>query len=99
MFKTINNETDYDETEEYRFVMLLTAPAWCRPCVALAPHYMEAAEQSDIPFLYIDIDKNPWAVERFGIQGVPTMYLHERGNMWELYGRTTKDIIEEINHE
>jgi thioredoxin-like negative regulator of GroEL len=44
------------------------------------PHYIRAAEASpDITFVAIDIDDNDWAVNYFGIKGVPFAFVYENG--------------------
>jgi thioredoxin 1 len=61
-----------------RVVVDFTAPAWCRPCQAFAPHYERAADNEDgIIFLAVDVDNNPWAMQEYGVRGVPTVKLFD----------------------
>lgn len=63
-----------------RVVVDFTAPAWCQPCKAFAPHYDRAASNTpEIKFLAVDIDLNDWAMVEYGVRGVPTVKLYENG--------------------
>lgn len=63
-----------------KVVVRFTGESWCRPCQQFAPHYERAAENvQDVRFLSVDIDTNPWAMEHFGVQSVPTVMLFEHG--------------------
>lgn len=63
-----------------KVVVDFTAPAWCRPCQQFAPHYERAAENvEEVKFLAVDVDTNPWAMEDYGVRGVPTVKLFENG--------------------
>lgn len=63
-----------------RVVVDFTAPAWCVPCQRFAPHYDRAASTTEgIKFLAVDVDTNPWAVQEYGVRGVPTVKLYDNG--------------------
>lgn len=59
-------------------VALFTAPSWCQPCQRFEPIYKAVAESAanEFDFVVVDIDENEWAVERFGIRGVPAAHLY-----------------------
>lgn len=70
------------------------AKSWCVPCQRFAPHFEKAAEKSDATFVAVDIDKAPWAVVRFGIQGVPTVKLYRDGEFVDdLNARTVVALL------
>ena len=68
------------EIADGRVVVDFTAPAWCVPCQRFAPHYdRAAAEVEDVKFLAVDVDKNAWAMQDYGVRSVPTVILFEDG--------------------
>ena len=60
-------------------VVKFTAPAWCGPCRAFAPHFAAVSELHDAKFIAVDIDKAEWAVAEYGVQSVPTVKLYREG--------------------
>lgn len=53
---------------------------WCGPCRTMAPAFAEAARQRpDVRFVKVDTDRAPDAATRYGIRGIPTLVLFERG--------------------
>lgn len=66
----------YDEVAHGSVVVLFTQPATCVPCRQFAPHFDRAStEATEIKFLYVDLDDNPWAMLHFTIKSVPTVKL------------------------
>ena len=54
--------------------------AWCGPCRMIAPELESlAAERPDLKVVKVDVDANPDAAARYGIQGVPTIALFRGG--------------------
>jgi thioredoxin-like negative regulator of GroEL len=91
--------------DRYQVVVDFTAPSWCRPCQQFAPHYDKAAEsakfQSDVlgrtKFVAVDVDKAPWAMVGYGVQGVPTVTLFRGGeSIATLKERTAVKLLAEI---
>lgn len=80
-------------------VIDFTAPSWCVPCQRFAPHFDKAASSTDdVTFVAVDIDKAPWAVVRFGVQGVPTVMLYRNGEyVKNLQERTVIKLLAEIS--
>ena len=77
-------------------VIRFTAP-WCAPCRQLAPHMEKAAEKSEANFVYVDIDKAPWAVVDYGILSVPQVMLYRDGKyVKHIVGRTVIQILSEL---
>jgi thiol-disulfide isomerase/thioredoxin len=74
-----------------------TAPAWCRPCQQFAPHFERAGTESDAIFIAVDVDKAPWAMVEYGIQGVPTVMLFKGGQYNKnIVGRTALQVLNEL---
>jgi thioredoxin-like negative regulator of GroEL len=79
-------------------VVDFTAPSWCRPCQQFAPHFDKAAETSDATFIAVDVDKAPWAMQDFGVRGVPTVARFQNGErVDDLKARTVVALLNEIN--
>jgi thiol-disulfide isomerase/thioredoxin len=78
-------------------VIDFTAPSWCIPCQRFAPHYEKAAGNSDAKFVAVDVDKAPWAMLDYGVQGVPTVMLYRDGKFEKnLQERTVIKLLTEI---
>jgi thioredoxin 2 len=70
--------------------------AWCGPCKAMAPQFVEAAAQlPDVRFVKVDSDAAPIASAKHGIRSIPTMILFDRGQeMDRLSGVVTaRDLV------
>lgn len=80
-----------------KVVVKFTAPAWCGPCRAFAPHYESASEKSEAKFVAVDVDNAPWAMQEYGVQAVPTVMLFEDGELVKrLQERTVVKLLQEI---
>ena len=54
---------------------------WCGPCKAMAPQFEQAASELEpkVRFAKVNTDEEQQLAGRFGIQGIPTMILFQRG--------------------
>jgi thioredoxin 1 len=54
---------------------------WCGPCKAIAPslEQLSAEYGGKVKFVKLDTDEAPAIMERFGIEGVPTLILFKGG--------------------
>lgn len=79
----VESKEEFDKllsTADY-VVVDFTAPSWCRPCQQFAPHFDKAAENAAVQsnwlgrgiFVAVDVDKAPWAMQDYGVRGVPTV--------------------------
>ncbi len=63
---------------------------WCGPCKMLALVYDAVAQEfDDVLFGKVNIDEEPEAARRFGVQTIPTVILFENG----LPQRTQKGFV------
>ncbi|HLJ63113.1 MAG TPA: thioredoxin [Stellaceae bacterium] len=56
---------------------------WCGPCVRIAP-FLEsmAAEMADrITIAKLNVDENPEAAMKYGVQSIPTLLLFKNGQV------------------
>jgi thioredoxin 1 len=78
-------EAGFDAAIEERAGLTLVdfwAP-WCAPCRAVAPMLEELAAQyaERLTVAKVNVDDNPGAAARFGIQSIPTLLLFQDGEL------------------
>ena len=69
---------------------------WCAPCRALTPivdaladHYAGAVQ-----FMKVNVDDNPQAAQRYGVQAIPTLILFRGGEEKQrMVGVSRKEVI------
>lgn len=98
VIKVSDHEVFKDIVENNRLVVVdFSAPAWCRPCQQLEPHFKAAAEQSEAVFVEVDVDEAPWATSDYGVLGVPCVMLYENGQYYKhILSRTVVKLLGEI---
>ena len=70
--------------------------AWCGPCRMLAPTIEAIAEQyrASASVVKLNVDDNPRSAANYGIKGIPTMILFNKGKEVErIVGVTGKESI------
>lgn len=57
--------------------------AWCGPCRQIAPLVDQLADEyvGKVKVTKLDIDESPGTAQRFGIRGVPTLYVFKGGEI------------------
>ncbi len=57
--------------------------AWCGPCRMIAPALEELAVELDgkVAIAKVNVDDHPDLAVKFGIQGIPTLVLFQRGQV------------------
>lgn len=61
-------------------VLVDFSATWCGPCKRQLPILEELADKNtNIKIVSVDIDDSPLTKEKFGIRGVPTMILFNKG--------------------
>ncbi len=69
---------------------------WCGPCRTIAPFIEQLATeyQGRAKFAKVDIDESPGVAQRYGIRGVPTLYVFKGGEIAaQLVGAAPKQSI------
>jgi thioredoxin len=56
---------------------------WCSPCRAIAPVLEEVVRDSagKLRLAKLNVDDNPRTSSRFGVQGIPTVFITRRGEI------------------
>lgn len=72
---------------------------WCAPCRALAPIVDEVANQyaGKLEVYKVDIDHNPETPAKFGVRGIPTVILFNKGQVVDqVVGAVPKDTLDTL---
>lgn len=74
-------EFDAVLAQEKRPVLVDFTAEWCEPCHDLAPKLerFARAERDRVRVVSIDVDDNPEIVQRYGIDGYPTLLMFQHG--------------------
>ena len=71
---------------------------WCGPCKAIAPT-VEALEKEygdKMTFVKVNVDENPIAPSKFGVQAIPTLIFFKNGEIADqITGMVAKEKLEE----
>lgn len=62
---------------------------WCGPCRMMAPELQKLAGElhGKVKIIKVNVDKNPEAASKYGVQGIPTLILFEKGKqLWRTSG-------------
>jgi thioredoxin 1 len=64
-------------------VLVDFSATWCGPCKAIAPLVSQLADEYEgkMKVGTIDIDAAPGVAQRYGIRGVPTLYVFKGGEI------------------
>lgn len=72
---------------------------WCGPCKMMAPELKKLADThgDKLRVLKVDVDKNPQAAMHYGVRGVPTLILFQKGQqLWRQSGAMTAGQLSSI---
>lgn len=93
----LNDNSFTNEVENNQSPILVDFWAeWCMPCRALAPVLDELATEfsGKVRFAKVNVDECRDIPARFGIRGIPTLILFQKGQkVNELVGNQPKDKI------
>ena len=80
-------------------VLVDFSATWCGPCKAIAPLVGQLADEyaGKMKVGTIDIDESPGVAQRFGIRGVPTLYVFKGGEVvGKMVGAAPKQNIAQL---
>lgn len=73
---------------------------WCGPCKMLSPIVEELAEEHSekVTFVQLDVDANPQTTATYGVMGMPTLLLFDKGQVVkQLVGyRPKSDLLNQL---
>jgi len=82
---TAVNDLNFDEEVLQADVPVLVdfTATWCGPCRQIAPLVDQLADEyvGKVKVTKLDIDENPGTAQKFGIRGVPTLYVFKGGEI------------------
>lgn len=98
--KTVN-DLNFDEEVLNSDVPVLVdfTASWCGPCKQIAPFIDQLAAEYDGKAIVakVDIDESPGSAGRFGVRGVPTLYVFKGGQIVaQQVGAVPKSKIAEL---
>ncbi|HOP85525.1 MAG TPA: thioredoxin [Syntrophorhabdaceae bacterium] len=73
--------------------------SWCGPCQMMGPVVDEVASQYEgkVKVLKLNVDENPQTSAKYGIRGIPTLILFNKGEVVDrLIGAQPKSSVEEL---
>ena len=71
---------------------------WCGPCKAIAPTVdaLEKEYGDKMTFVKVNVDENPIAPSKFGVQAIPTLIFFNNGEIADqITGMVAKEKLEE----
>ena len=81
----VTNDQKFEEDISTQTVPVVVdfGAEWCGPCKQLDPILEEiAAENKDkLKIFKLNIDENPMTPQKFGIRGIPTIMLFDKGKL------------------
>ncbi len=82
-------------------VVMFYSP-FCPHCMAMMPHFEKYAEEfmGKIPFARIDVNNNPYSVNRYGVMATPTFKFFCGGRpVQEIVGEIYPSLLKKITED
>ena len=98
----VNGENFKKEVEEQEGLVVIDLFAdWCGPCRMLAPVIEELeAENGDVKFCKINVDKSPELAAAFGVTSIPTVAFVKNNTLMDLsVGFVPKESLSKMIEE
>tara|TARA_B100000745_G_C19935319_1_gene315059 strand:+ start:30 stop:356 length:327 start_codon:yes stop_codon:yes gene_type:complete len=70
---------------------------WCGPCRTISPIIKELSEKYNdkMKFFKLDVDKSPDIATKFGVSGIPTLFIFKSGEvLTRMVGASNKQSYE-----
>jgi thioredoxin 2 len=85
---TASNFDKHIERSDVPVIVDFWAP-WCGPCRAMAPIFARAAKELEprARFAKVNVDEEPAIAGRYGIRGIPTLIVFDRGKVAKQHAR------------
>ena len=81
----VTNDQDFEKDISSQNLPVLVdfGAEWCGPCKQLEPVLEEIASENleSLKVYKINIDENPMTPQKFGIRGIPTIMLFDKGKL------------------
>ena len=85
MTTSITNDQTFDKDIANQEVPVIVdfGAEWCGPCKQLDPILEEIAieNQDKVKIFKMNIDENPMTPQKFGVRGIPTIMLFNKGEL------------------
>ena len=85
MTTLVTNDQNFDKdiTSQEVPVIVDFGAEWCGPCKQLDPILEEIAieNQDKVKIFKMNIDENPMTPQKFGVRGIPTIMLFNKGEL------------------
>ncbi|HOJ44139.1 MAG TPA: thioredoxin [Syntrophorhabdaceae bacterium] len=98
--KAVNDGNFLSEVLESNIPVLVDFWAsWCGPCQIMGPVVDDIASQYEgkVKVLKLNVDENPQTPAKYGIRGIPTLILFNKGEVVDrLIGAQPKSSVEEL---
>lgn len=98
--KAVNDENFLKEVIESDIPVLVDFwAAWCGPCQMMAPVVDDIAAQYEgkVKVLKLNVDENPQTPAKYGIMGIPTIMLFNKGQVVDkIIGAQPKSEVENL---
>ena len=92
----INCEKEFDR-EILKDAVVDFYATWCGPCKMFGPIFEEVANESDMNFVKLDVDRYSDIAREYGVMSIPTIILFSDGKEVKRYtGFMSKDQFTEV---